>query len=78
MGKIYITNTALPILTGNVLSIFHFSATKTSSYAARLFCSLIVLTLGLLACRTALRVLLHWNPASDSNQQIRLEKHRFG
>jgi branched-chain amino acid transport system substrate-binding protein len=44
MGKIYITNTALPILTGNVLSIFHFSATKTSSYAARLFCSLIVLT----------------------------------
>ena len=40
-------------------------------------CSLIVLTLGLIASRTALRVLLHWNPASDSNQQIRLENETW-
>jgi hypothetical protein len=40
-------------------------------------CSLIVLFLGLIASRTALRVLLHWNPASDSNQQIRLENETW-
>ena len=34
---------------------------------------LIVLFLGVFACRTAVRVLRRWNPASDSNQQIRLE-----
>ena len=34
---------------------------------------LIVLMLGIFACRTALRVLRYWNPASDSNLQIKLE-----
>ena len=34
---------------------------------------LIVLALGLFAGRTAIRVLRYWNPASDSNLQIRLE-----
>ena len=34
---------------------------------------LIVLVLSLFACRTAVRVLRHWNPASDSNLQIKLE-----
>lgn len=36
-------------------------------------CSLIVIFLGILACRTGLRVLRFWNPSSDSNRQIRLE-----
>lgn len=36
-------------------------------------CSLVVLFLGLLACRTGLRVLRFWDPASDGNRQIRLE-----
>jgi hypothetical protein len=35
--------------------------------------SLIVLILGIFAGRTAIRVLRYWNPASDSNLQIRLE-----
>jgi hypothetical protein len=35
--------------------------------------SLLVLFLGIFACRTAIRVLRHWNPSSDSNLQIRLE-----
>jgi len=39
--------------------------------------SLIVLCLGILACRTALRVLWHWDPASDSNRQIRLENETW-
>jgi hypothetical protein len=34
---------------------------------------LIVLALGLFAGRTAIRVLRYWNPASDSNLQIKLE-----
>ncbi len=34
---------------------------------------LIILVLGIFACRTAVRVLRHWNPSSDSNLQIRLE-----
>jgi len=34
---------------------------------------LIVLLLGVFACRTAIRVLRHWNPSSDSNLQINLE-----
>jgi len=34
---------------------------------------LIVLALGLFAGRTAIRVLRHWNPSSDSNLQIKLE-----
>jgi len=34
---------------------------------------LIVLTLGILAGRTAIRVLRYWNPSSDSNRQIELE-----
>ena len=34
---------------------------------------LIVLALGIFAGRTAIRVLRYWNPASDSNLQIRLE-----
>jgi hypothetical protein len=34
---------------------------------------LIVLVLGIFACRTAIRVLRHWNPSSDSNLQINLE-----
>jgi hypothetical protein len=34
---------------------------------------LIVLVLGIFACRTAFRVLRHWDPASDSNLQIKLE-----
>ncbi|MBU0484447.1 MAG: hypothetical protein KKB30_08035 [Proteobacteria bacterium] len=36
-------------------------------------CSLLVLFLGGLAVLTAIRVLRYWNPASDSNRQIRLE-----
>lgn len=36
-------------------------------------CSLVVLFLGILACRTGIHVLRFWNPASDSNRQIRLE-----
>jgi hypothetical protein len=35
--------------------------------------SLIVLFLGIFAGRTAIRVLRHWNPSSDSSRQIRLE-----
>lgn len=35
--------------------------------------SLAALALGAVACRTAFRVLRHWNPASDSERQIRLE-----
>jgi hypothetical protein len=35
--------------------------------------SLLVLFLGIFAGRTAVRVLRYWNPASDSNLQIRLE-----
>jgi len=34
---------------------------------------LVVLILGLFACRAAVRVLRHWDPASDSNLQIKLE-----
>ena len=34
---------------------------------------LIVLVLGIFACRTAVRVLRHWDPSSDSNLQIKLE-----
>jgi len=34
---------------------------------------IIILLLGIFACRTALRVLRHWDPSSDSNLQIRLE-----
>ena len=34
---------------------------------------LIVLVLGIFACRTAVRVLRYWNPSSDSNLQIKLE-----
>jgi hypothetical protein len=34
---------------------------------------LIVVTLGVLACRTAIRVLRYWDPASDANRQIKLE-----
>jgi len=34
---------------------------------------LIVLILGLFACRTAVRVLRHWDPSSDTNLQINLE-----
>jgi len=34
---------------------------------------LIVLLLGIYACRTAVRILRHWNPSSDSNLQIKLE-----
>ena len=36
-------------------------------------CSLIVLVLGAVAGRTAVRVLRFWEPGSDSNRQIRLE-----
>lgn len=36
--------------------------------------SLLVIVLGAVACRTAIRVLRHWNPASDSELQIRLER----
>ncbi len=35
--------------------------------------SLIVILLGVFACRTAIRVLRYWNPSSDSNLQIKLE-----
>ena len=35
--------------------------------------ALIVLLLGIFACRTAVRVLRHWDPSSDSNLQIKLE-----
>ena len=34
---------------------------------------LIVVSLGVLACRTAIRVLRYWDPASDSSRQIKLE-----
>jgi len=34
---------------------------------------LIILFLGVFACRTAVRVLRYWNPQSDSNLQIKLE-----
>ncbi|KPK35686.1 MAG: hypothetical protein AMK70_04880 [Nitrospira bacterium SG8_35_1] len=34
---------------------------------------LIILILGLLACRTAVRILRHWDPSTDTNLQIRLE-----
>ena len=34
---------------------------------------LIILVLGIFASRTAIRVLRHWNPSSDSNLQIKLE-----
>ncbi len=40
---------------------------------ALLLCGVIVLFLMGLAARSALRVLLYWDPASDSNRQIRLE-----
>ena len=36
-------------------------------------CSLVVLLLGAVAAKTAVRVLRFWEPGSDSNQQIRLE-----
>ncbi len=36
-------------------------------------CSLVVLLLGAIAGRTAVRVLRFWEPGSDSNRQIRLE-----
>ena len=36
-------------------------------------CSLVVLVLGAVAGKTALRVLRFWEPGSDSNRQIRLE-----
>ncbi|MFA7383908.1 MAG: hypothetical protein WC001_10710 [Desulfurivibrionaceae bacterium] len=36
-------------------------------------CSLVVLVLGVVAGRTAVRVLRFWEPGSDSNRQIRLE-----
>lgn len=35
--------------------------------------ALIILLLGVFACRTAVRVLRHWDPSSDSNLQIKLE-----
>ncbi len=35
--------------------------------------SIAAIVLGAIACRTAIRVLRHWNPASDSELQIRLE-----
>jgi hypothetical protein len=35
--------------------------------------ALIVLVLGIFACRTAVRVLRYWNPSSDANLQIKLE-----
>ena len=44
---------------------------------ALILSSLIVLFLGMLACRTAVRVLWHWDPASDSNRQIRLENETW-
>ncbi len=44
---------------------------------ALILSSLIVLCLGILACRTAVRVLKDWDPASDSNQQIRLENETW-
>ena len=34
---------------------------------------LIILALGVFACRTAVRILRYWNPQSDSNLQIKLE-----
>jgi hypothetical protein len=34
---------------------------------------LIILFLGVFACRTAVRVLRYWNPQNDSNLQIKLE-----
>lgn len=40
-------------------------------------CSLIVLALGCGASRTAIRVLRFWDPASDSNLQIRLENETW-
>lgn len=36
-------------------------------------CSLVVLALGAVAAKTAVRVLRFWEPGSDSNRQIRLE-----
>jgi hypothetical protein len=44
---------------------------------ALILSSLIVLILGILACRTALQVLKDWDPASDSNRQIRLENETW-
>jgi len=35
--------------------------------------SIAAIVLGAIACRTAIRVLRHWDPASDSERQIRLE-----
>ena len=35
--------------------------------------SIAAIVLGAIACRTAIRVLRHWNPASDGELQIRLE-----
>ena len=40
---------------------------------ALIVCGLIVLFLMGIAARSAVRVLLYWNPVSDSNRQIRLE-----
>jgi len=40
---------------------------------ALLICSIVVLFLMSFAARSAVRVLLYWNPDSDSNRQIRLE-----
>ena len=42
-----------------------------------IFCSLIVLFLGANAVRTGIRVLRFWDPASDSNLQIRLENETW-
>ena len=44
---------------------------------ALILSSLIVLLLGITACRTAVRVLQSWDPASDSNRQIRLENETW-
>ena len=38
---------------------------------------MIVLFLGITACMTAVRVLKDWDPASDSNRQIRLENETW-
>jgi hypothetical protein len=41
---------------------------------ALLTCSAVTLFLGLIGCRTGLRILRHWDMASDSELQIRLEE----
>jgi len=40
---------------------------------ALIICSIVVLFLMCFAARSAVRVLIYWDPASDSNRQIRLE-----